>query len=518
MSEVKILMNLVKSNDVKGLHLFICDKIDVIDTETIIICLEEAAKEGRENIFYYLFVSWIIHICLVGWIKSPFFYSFPDEYLEEYATEMTNKLGDWFRVLYVNLGGICRIKEKMKVASRFTKEQILFIFKRAINDQTANHLEELIYRERLLLILLKNIVKRKDKECLEILINSKKIICTGEALYIIINSQLEDRYDIIKKIITNQNVKKVSVLNILRNVIFRSISPENLIKILPFYRYNDKDTRAELRNIILTCAPFQVFRYGIELSLFDLPEDVTISNLDKYHQSLNIMMGSYELIHNASIEDNENNVQIQKPRLLSPANLKIIFSYIRGEKNYLNSFLIIIFEGKYYTTLVNDYKEEFRKFLELLLIKLENSNNLLELSQEVLNSITSAILEDPFSSYKNIYIKLINIIIQRGYVINDFEITDEFLRLNPKNIFQLNLIKLLLEISSQKQYNNLNMKIIGNNNIMSLKAMSRWIIKRKIGRPFEKNLNYLMDNESLPFSFRQILSVEKELDNFISVF
>lgn len=519
MIKLNYFINLIKEDNIEKIHLTLCNGFEETRSDILGKCLEEAVREKKEKIFYLLSVSWIIQISRDLCDEDPFIPYSPDNqpaYLTGFAAQLVNSFWEKLFLFYKNIQKIL-LSEEAK-STNISPELLKSLLKDAIHNKNSSNFEISLGNEQLILILFKNVVKRNDRGCLEIMINSKRVVYIAEIFPIILKSDLEDKFEIFKRMTNIQQFKHINILEILRTAIYRQVSTDSLTKILPLYRFSAPEKRVELCNAMLLNPSLELFLLGVELKLYELTEESAIFSMKKIYNLpyLNDLMSKFTDIYKTALEKLPFTISFRvKDGLLSPKHLGIICSHplFQDDRKYLNMFFMIFFKPRNFFNLANSPK--LIALLDVFWNELSKSPNLLGLSQEVLNAAILCLLKDFSSKSAVTYCKIIGIFLRNGYILNGFTIPKEFLiRNNEKSKVQQALIELLLDCADQKQFNDYILKTTDINNVMPLKSMARWFIRNRIRRPFEKNLKIMINSRSLPFSLESLISLEKETTSF----
>ncbi|CAD5117072.1 unnamed protein product [Dimorphilus gyrociliatus] len=523
MIKLDYLLNLIKEDNIESLHLILCNGLEDTSSDILGKCLQESAREKREKIFYLLSVSWIIQISRNLCDEDPFIPHSPDNqpaYLSEFAEQLINNFQERLFFFYRIVQKTLMTKEPN--SSNISQELLKSLLKDAIHDKNSDNLENSFGNEQLILILFKNVVKRNDRGCLEIMINSKRVVYIAEIFPIILKSDLEDKFDIFKRMTDIQQFKHINVLAILRNAIYRQVKIDVLKKILPLYRFSAPEKRVELCNAMLLNSSLDLFLYGVGLNLYEFTEESAIFSIKTPNLPyLKGLMYKFTNVYKTALEKLPFTISFRVTYgLISPQHLGVICSHplFQDDRRYLNMFFLIFFKPRNFFNLAIYSSSRLIALLEAFWIELENSSDLLGLSQEVLNSAVLCLLKDFSCPNAITYSRIISVFLQNGYLLNGFSIPKEYLdRNNEKSKIQQSLLNLLLESADQRQYNEFMLKSDGINTIMSLKSMTRWLLRNLIKRPFKVNLKRMIKSRHLPFSLESIIALEKEANCFESL-
>lgn len=503
-NDKKISENLIENNN-------------EIDKIIILNCIEESVRKNKWNIFKLFYTAWACQLCDVEeyqYQTSRWFLFFYKEANEGDAIELSLKYiyekMQERKFIESNLIKLKNNEEKLKNFDKF----LLFITKKRFQIRNFLNIKTFKTNNDLLILLLDNAVERNNRCCLDILIKNFNVQKIYESFYILLNSFIKDKFDIIKWMIINRRLNKAKDLDLLVYLVNHSVSMKNLKNILNFMDFTGED-KQNLTVKIFSCHEFEFFQYGMKLKLFHFDEDTALCSILLWKcYILNDLLTYYPSVYQ-SLFENTDLFKFENFEFPKASTMLTIFNHpnFQRKQSYRNTFLKLLCGKEVFSKIVNGPFVDENNWLCLFCVTIHCSENDPGLSQDIVNYAFDKLLQSSIKASESgmiICYRLIITLIWYGYSVDDLQLPEVFYKIIREDNIHNYLFTFLLQTVDQRSFNYMVKKKEKKNYVMSLKGMARSFIRKKLKRPFRTNLEAL--GKFLPVLTRRQLSLDAEME------
>lgn len=500
------LLQAIREEDIRCLYGRLAAYCSEIDGNLFESCLNEALRLEKDELFICIIIHWLCNL----------------DIYHSWQLEQTNNCENYGKpsaiIIHNELNRFYTSVESCLI--KYNNIKILEFWRK---------LKNLTKCEEIFGMLFQNVIQQQNRVYFDLFMRLKIIRLNEDTPVMILKSNFDDKIQIAKLFFKSYNwndedswlylIYEINdppdsdkQLRMLVNCFEKRINLYDLRKLMAYH----KKTTNQFRDFIKLLLPKLNFEYFLELmefQVFEFNETVAMASLECQCSFLKELLRYYNGFYIRVIENITHGLFDTKPKPLS-CNVYTLFKDAFKHQFHKN----IIFD--YFVTNVIPFYETVDDLTEpdcwcTLFVLLSFSQDDIIFSELVRNFVyfflrkkaeDRLILPDIESMRMTTFIATM---IWYGFS------TDYFLYLNDETNECLEFLceqnfpfEIILLASDQIYFNKL-IRIRKYSRLMTLKEMSRWILRRNIRKPFHHNLMKMINEFKLPFLVERMLNLEE---------